>query len=58
MIGGSILVTSRLQAVVLRMVDFGGVTSHTHTHTHTHTHIYIYIYGMDHEKTKKLTKKA
>ncbi|KAJ0531150.1 hypothetical protein HanHA89_Chr10g0397931 [Helianthus annuus] len=26
MIGGSILVTSRLQAVVLRMVDFGGVT--------------------------------
>ena len=28
MIGGSILVTSRLQAVVLRMVDFGGVTSY------------------------------
>ncbi|KAJ0806302.1 hypothetical protein HanPI659440_Chr02g0087971 [Helianthus annuus] len=27
MIGGSILVTSRLQAVVLRMVDFGGVTA-------------------------------
>ncbi|KAJ0781208.1 hypothetical protein HanPI659440_Chr06g0246691 [Helianthus annuus] len=26
MTGGSILVTSRLQAVVLRMVDFGGVT--------------------------------
>ncbi|KAM0064328.1 hypothetical protein Hdeb2414_s0003g00101711 [Helianthus debilis subsp. tardiflorus] len=27
MIGGSILVTSRLQAVVLRVVDFGGVTN-------------------------------
>ncbi|KAF5764332.1 hypothetical protein HanRHA438_Chr15g0703251 [Helianthus annuus] len=27
MIGGSILVTSRLQVVVLRMVDFGGVTT-------------------------------
>ena len=27
MIGGSILVMSRLQAVVLRMVDFGGVTA-------------------------------
>ncbi|KAJ0754157.1 hypothetical protein HanPI659440_Chr09g0343751 [Helianthus annuus] len=27
MIGGSILVMSRLQAVILRRVDFGGVTN-------------------------------
>ena len=32
MIGGSILVTSRLQAVVLRMVDFGGVTDWYQSH--------------------------
>ena len=37
MIGGSILVTSRLQAVVLRMVDFGGVTLKEHLISWTST---------------------
>ena len=32
MIGGSILVMSRLQAVILRMVDFGGVTDWYQSH--------------------------